>query len=50
MNFHQALQAVKSEPFILTPKLSLPKLEGDGGFNTPYLRRRMRRRLRGYYG
>jgi len=49
-NFQQALQAVKSELLSLTPRLPLPKAEVKRGFDTPYLRRRMHGRLRGYYG
>ena len=49
MNFQQALQLTKSELFVLAPKLALPKVEEKGRFDTPYLRRRMRSRLRGYY-
>ena len=50
MNFQQALQLTKSELFVLTPKLLLPKVEEKAEFSTPYFRRRMRSRLRGYYG
>lgn len=56
MNFQQALQGVGSELFAVAPKLPLPKSgslslnEGKVGYDTPYLRRRMRSRLRGYYG
>ena len=53
MNFQQALQGVGSELFAITPKLPLPKsgllplIQGKVGYDTPYLRRRMRSRLRG---
>ena len=56
MNFQQALRGVGSELFAVTPKLPLPKLgtlprmEGKVMMDTPYLRRRMRSRLRGFYG
>ena len=51
MNFQQALQGVGSELFAIAPKLPLPKSdEGKNRFDTPYLRRRMRSRSRGFYG
>lgn len=50
MNFQQALQGVGSELFAVTPKLPLPKRGVERDFDTPYLRRRIRGRLRGYYG
>lgn len=50
MGFQQVLQGVKSELCAAVVKLPLPRCEAGKGFDTPYLRRRMRRRLRGYYG
>ena len=54
MNFLQALQGVGTELFAITPKLFLPRTEvlsrlaGKVALDTPYLRRRMRGRLRGH--
>ena len=50
MGFQQVLQGVKSELGAAVVKLPLPKCEVDKGVDTPYLRRRMHRRLRGYCG
>lgn len=55
MNFQQVLQGVGTDFFAITPKMPLPKSgslplnEGKDCYDTPYLRRRMRSRLRGYY-
>ena len=56
MNFHQVLHESGSKLLVSTTKLPLPELKwetrlnGGEGFETPYLRRRMRSRLRGHCG
>lgn len=47
-HFQQVLVMVmKSELFVQTPKLELPILSLNKGYDTPYLRRRKHSRLRG---
>ncbi len=48
--FQQALVEVKSVLLVHTTKLSLPTLPPAQGYDTPYLRRRMHRRIRGFFG
>lgn len=49
-NFQQVLVEVKSEMFVRMTKLELPKVESDKTYATPFLRRRLRRRMGGFYG
>ena len=50
MSFQQALIEFKPVSLVRMPKLTLPKVEPQKGYDTPYLRRRMQGRLRGHYG
>ena len=47
--FQQALVEAKSVLLVRTTKLSVPTLPTSKGYDTPYLRRRMHRRMRGLF-
>ena len=48
--FQQALVEAKSVLLVRTTRLSLPTLPPSKGYDTPYLGRRMHRRMRGLFG
>ncbi|MBR4041463.1 MAG: hypothetical protein IKJ09_04085 [Bacteroidaceae bacterium] len=48
--FQQALVDSKSVLLVHASRLSLPTLPPSKGYDTPYLRRRMHRRMRGLFG
>lgn len=49
-NFQQVLVEVTSGMFARMTRLELPKVDSGRTYETPFLRRRQRRRMGGFYG